>query len=147
MTVGIVPVVLFGCVHSAKELTLDEAFLDAKINLSEKPAVVSQSQGFQTQTPKRYAEILKLERIDERFDGVYGKKNNSWYFLGDKNIVENNDRMYWNIVRVLSEKFGCFSNQKKDDGNKLKFRCRDGKKIIVRRQLDDKHAFFIAKKL
>ena len=139
---------LLGCANRKKEPSLDQSFYVTNQRLnsvggnknSDKPVKSVHS-------PSQYAEILGLEKIDERHDGVYGKKNNTWYFVCDKKLVNNHDRMYWNIVRVLSEKFGCLLTQKQDEGSRVKFNCRDGRKILVRRQLDERHAFFIAKKL
>lgn len=74
--------------------------------------------------------------------GVYGKLGSSTVYFAPSERVGSSDRLYWTMVRVLSEKYGCFIVEKKRQDERFHFRCRDGRKVVMHRKIDKKIAHF-----
>ena len=63
--------------------------------------------------------------------GLYGKIGRATIFVAPKIKIPDNHRVYWMMVRVLSEKYGCFMRGKTVVENQTTFRCRDGRKVAM----------------
>ncbi len=63
------------------------------------------------------------------YGGVYGKRGNMVIYAINKRNLQHRYHFYWKMVRVLSEKYGCFMKSKMVQGNRTDFKCRDGRKV------------------
>lgn len=71
-------------------------------------------------------------RVPQSFDqGVYGKLGSSSVYLVPRNRIPFRSRLYWTMVKVLSEKYGCFIVSKRRQGDRFDFRCRDGRGVVM----------------
>ena len=66
-------------------------------------------------------------------EGVYGKYDGLVTFMSTLDRVPDYQRLYWVMVRVLSEKYGCFIKKKERDGDRYQFTCKDRRKIVMKR--------------
>jgi hypothetical protein len=74
--------------------------------------------------------------------GVYGKIGANPVFVARKSRIPDFDRLYWVMVRVLSEKYGCFIKGKSAATTTVKFHCRDRRTVIMERSIDSEFAKF-----
>ena len=74
--------------------------------------------------------------------GVYGKVGTDTYFATTTDRIPNFDRLYWAMVKVLSEKYGCFMKNKSTSGNSIRFGCRDGRHVVMWRARNDRYMQF-----
>ena len=79
--------------------------------------------------------VGKLEVLDL---GVYGKIGPNSIFVAERSAIPNYDRLYWVMVRILSEKYGCFIRRKVDRGNFVSFQCRDQRTVTMARKISDR---------
>jgi hypothetical protein len=86
--------------------------------------------------------VSKVEAVDAGFAGKMGP---SIVFAAEKRLIPNYDRLYWVMIRVLSEKYGCFIRKKIDRGELVAFKCRDQRIVTFRRRLTEQHAVFKAR--
>jgi len=66
-------------------------------------------------------------------DGVYGKVNGAVFYSTTTDRIQDWDHLYWVMVRVLSEKYGCFMRQKFKKEHLTAFGCRDGRTVVFHR--------------
>jgi hypothetical protein len=84
-----------------------------------------------------------LER-PQAFDlGVYGKVGKATVFVASRLAISDYDRLYWVMVRVLSEKYGCFIVRKVGRRNNIGFACRDGRTVLMQRDISGAYAKFV----
>ena len=81
--------------------------------------------------------VHELEVLDV---GFYGKLGASSIFVADRSDIPNYDRLYWAMVRILSEKYGCFIRQKVDRGRLVSFKCRNERTVTMARKISGKFA-------
>jgi hypothetical protein len=62
--------------------------------------------------------------------GILGLKGSSKYFVASTSTIPEYDRLYWVIVKVLSEKYSCFIKAKQDIGLLTRFTCRDRRQVL-----------------
>ncbi len=62
--------------------------------------------------------------------GVFGTVGNAKMFVGSSSSIGSYDRLYWVMVKVLSEKFGCFMVAKQNHPEKTWVKCRDKRQIV-----------------
>jgi hypothetical protein len=67
--------------------------------------------------------------------GVYGKIGKSTIYVAPARRVKSTSRLYWTMVKVLSEKYGCFIVDKKREGEHFQFQCRDGRHVKMKRKV------------
>jgi len=79
--------------------------------------------------------VGKLEVMDL---GVYGKIGPNSIFVAERAAIPNYDRLYWVMVRILSEKYGCFIRRKVDRGHSVSFQCRDQRTVKMARKISDR---------
>jgi hypothetical protein len=79
--------------------------------------------------------VGKLEVMDL---GVYGKIGPNSIFVAERTAIPNYDRLYWVMVRILSEKYGCFIRRKVDRGHSVSFQCRDQRTVTMARKISDR---------
>lgn len=63
-------------------------------------------------------------------NGVYGKIGSAVFYGTTLDRVPDWDRLYWVMVKVLSEKYGCFMRAKVTRGNINIFFCRDSRRVV-----------------
>ena len=90
----------------------------------------------------RLAVRRSLEKPTAFDQGVYGKLGTSTVYMAPANRVQSSDRLYWTMVRVLSEKYGCFIVEKNRNSDRFQFRCRDGRQVVMQRKMDSRFAHF-----
>ena len=90
----------------------------------------------------RFAVRRSLEKPVTFDQGVYGKLGTSTVYMAPLTRVGSSDRLYWTMVRVLSEKYGCFIVEKNRNAGKFQFRCRDGRQIVMQSNIDSRVAHF-----
>lgn len=81
--------------------------------------------GFQMENPALYE------------GGVYGKKGHVPVFAALLKDIPNYDRLYWVMVKVLSEKYGCFIKRKQSSHAQVIVECRDRRRVVFYRNRGD----------
>jgi hypothetical protein len=89
--------------------------------------------------------MLGVSRIEPVDAGFSGKLGQSIIFAAEKRLIPNYDRLYWVMIRVLSEKYGCFIRKKIDRGELVAFKCRDQRIVTFRRRMTGQYAVFKAR--
>jgi hypothetical protein len=77
--------------------------------------------------------------------GVYGKVGSATFFAAPIKKVPTYDRLYWSMMKVLSERYGCFIIRKETLGNKVRFRCRDKRTVVMWRGKQEQFLQFYAR--
>ncbi len=77
----------------------------------------------------RYAVTRLLEKPSLLDQGVFGVRGREKVFIASRSQVKDNERLYWAMVRVLSEKYSCFISGRKTFARSLHFYCRDGRTV------------------
>lgn len=63
--------------------------------------------------------------------GVFGMVGSAKMFIGTSDQIPDDTRLYWVLVKVLSEKYGCFMVHKQNlPGDMVKVKCRDRRQIV-----------------
>lgn len=75
--------------------------------------------------------------------GVYGKIGPSTVFVASRKQIPDYDRLYWVMIRVLSEKYGCFIRRKFPYENQIGFECRDRRTVVMQRAMSRDHVKFV----
>jgi hypothetical protein len=89
--------------------------------------------------------MLGVSRVEPVDVGFAGKMGHSVVFAAEKRLIPDYDRLYWVMIRVLSEKYGCFIRKKIDRGELVAFKCRDQRIVTFRRRLTERYAVFKAR--
>ncbi len=82
---------------------------------------------------QQWVDELKIENVKRYEGGAYGKIGSSTVFIAEKNTIPDFDRLYWVMVKVLSEKYGCFMKKKYSEEKTVVVHCRDRRRIVFRR--------------
>lgn len=85
---------------------------------------------------------LKIERPRSYENGVYGKVGNATVYIAPASRVPDDRRLYWIMVKVLSEKYGCFITEKKNHSALVAVSCRDQRRVTFRRSRGDGWVMF-----
>jgi hypothetical protein len=83
-----------------------------------------------------------LERPQKMDLGVYGKIGKHTVFVAPRRAIGDYDRLYWVMVRVLSEKYGCFIKSKVSTAKIVRFECRDRRTVVLDRDISGSFAKF-----
>ncbi len=86
--------------------------------------------------------MIGVSRVEPVDVGFAGKMGHSVVFAAEKRLIPDYDRLYWVMIRVLSEKYGCFIRKKVDRGELVAFKCRDQRIVTFRRRLTEQYAVF-----
>lgn len=84
-----------------------------------------------------------LEKPQALDVGVYGKVGKSTVFIAHRKNIPDYDRLYWVMIRVLSEKYGCFIKRKVPRDHQIGFECRDRRMIVMQRDISGDFAKFV----
>ncbi len=77
--------------------------------------------------------------------GAVGKADDALFFVADAAKVPSTERLYWTMVKALSERYGCFMRQKVRKADVFQFRCRDGRRVVFWRRYSRDSAEFYAR--
>jgi len=77
--------------------------------------------------------------------GILGVKGSSKYFIASVSTIPEYDRLYWVIVKVLSEKYSCFIRSKYDVGPLTRFVCRDNRQVLFWKKKNGRFIEFISR--
>ena len=83
-----------------------------------------------------------LERPQKMDLGVFGKIGKHTVFVAPRTVIADYDRLYWVMVRVLSEKYGCFIRSKVSTAKTVRFECRDQRTVVLDREISGDFAKF-----
>lgn len=89
------------------------------------PTLEQLASGFQMEKPQFYE------------GGVYGKKGHVPVFAARLKEIPDYDRLYWVMVKVLSEKYGCFIKRKASTHAQVLVECRDRRRVVFHRNRGD----------
>lgn len=92
----------------------------------------------QQQTPLYISQELTrigVGQIEALDSGLYGKLGSTSLFVADRASIATYDRLYWTMVRILSEKYACFIKGKVDRGQLVSFKCRDQRTVTMARKI------------
>lgn len=78
-------------------------------------------------------------------EGIYGKVGSARAFVAAKAKVPDWDRLYYVMIRVLSEKYGCFMTAKSRQNHRIHIRCRDKRHVVFNRSETDGTMQFYAR--
>ncbi len=62
--------------------------------------------------------------------GVFGTVGPAKMFVGPTSEIKDFSRLYWVMIKVLSEKYGCFMVTKTNGPEKTSVKCRDGRQVV-----------------
>ena len=62
--------------------------------------------------------------------GVFGLVGPAKMFVASTAFIKDFDRLYWVMVKVLSEKYGCFMVSRRTYATKTWVKCRDQRQIV-----------------
>ncbi len=82
---------------------------------------------------QRLADAYRIAKPSAYAGGVYGKVGEVVVFAAHQNQVPDFDRLYWVMVKVLSEKYGCFIIRKLSTTSKVSVQCRDLRWVVFLR--------------
>jgi len=74
-----------------------------------------------------YRPITEMKSFER---GFLGKIGDTTIFGASRDRIADADRLYWVMVKVLSENYGCFMRGTKRSGNVFYFKCRDTRHIV-----------------
>ncbi len=94
---------------------------------------------------REWIKSLPLKGTKSYEGGIYGKHGSKVVFVADKRVVPDYERLYWVMVKVLSEKYGCFIRGKVNVEDQVVIRCRDKRTIVFNRASGDRWIHFSAK--
>ncbi|MCX6124262.1 MAG: hypothetical protein NTV34_05865 [Proteobacteria bacterium] len=90
----------------------------------------------------RWVKDLKIERPRDYEGGVYGKVGSATVYIAPKSKIPDYDRLHWVMVKVLSEKYGCFILRKETFAHNVSVGCRDRRRIVFKRSRGDEWIMF-----
>ena len=77
--------------------------------------------------------------------GVFGYMGSAKAFVAYRKAIPDYNRLYWVMVKVLSEKYSCFISAKQNRGDETWIQCRDKRQIVFWRDLNSKYIQFQAR--
>jgi hypothetical protein len=96
----------------------------------------------------RLAQLVVSRSIDEPklYElGVLGKVGHARMFVAERSKIADFGRLYWVMVKVLSEKYGCFMKRRINEVHKVTIQCRDHRNIVLWRSMGDDWIQFYAR--
>jgi hypothetical protein len=77
--------------------------------------------------------------------GVYGYVGSAKAFVARRRTIPDYNRLYWVMVKVLSEKYSCFMTAKQNRGDETWVQCRDGRQVVFWRDQSSRWIQFQAR--
>ena len=88
---------------------------------------------------------LPLSQAEPYEGGMLGYSGGARTFVASRQVIKNDHRLYWVMVKVLSERYGCFISAKQKRGEETWIQCRDGRQVLFWQDLDRKWIQFQAR--
>ena len=108
--------------------------------------VMSKKQAMDDHVGKsRQALLGDIENAAPYAGGILGIKGSSKYFIASVSSIPEYDRLYWVIVKVLSEKYSCFISAKQYIGLMTRFTCRDKRQVLFWKKRNDRFIEFTSR--
>jgi hypothetical protein len=110
----------------------EEVFIGAEIMPSDAALLPTSVQ--ERPSLAHLALLARVERPEIFEGGIYGKRGSATVWVATPETVADFDRLWWIMVKVLSEKYGCFIVQHKTfSPSKVKVTCRDRRTVVFQR--------------
>lgn len=93
----------------------------------------------------RAAALGAMENAAPYAGGLLGTKGDAKYFVATTSIIPGYNRLYWVIVKLLSERYSCFMRAKLDVGNMTRFTCKDGRQVVFWKRQQGNHIEFLSR--
>ncbi len=90
------------------------------------------------------AQKNQIRNITISKEGIFGKHRSSVVFFGHIEKVPTQARLYWVMVKALSEKYGCFMVRKLTARSQTSFTCKDGRMVVFKYGRTEKMYHFFA---
>jgi hypothetical protein len=103
-----------------------------------------ESQVFGSRLEEAVSLDLNLNNLKLRpfYKGYYGKVGTSTLFIATRKAVPDGARLYWAIVQVLSQKYGCMMYKKINKFPYTSFLCRDGRIVVFHSRYSGEYVVF-----
>lgn len=112
---------------------VDAPIPNGSLNLAEPAGSRNMNSNAKNQSLERLVAGFRIERAHAYEGGVYGKVGHVTVFAAPISQIPDYDRLYWVMVKVLSEKYGCFIKRKQSSATQVTVDCRDTRKVVFRR--------------
>lgn len=92
--------------------------------------------------------LIALNSIEDPYPyagGLLGAKGDSKYFIASLTAIPQYDRLYWVMVKVLSEKYSCFIKSKQEIGSMTRITCRDKRQVLFWKKQSGQYIEFLAR--
>ena len=100
---------------------------------------------FSLKQMQEFAEKMGITNTVEFGSGIVGTKNAMYVYIADKRKVPDFQRLNWELVKILSERFSCLAVAKQDRGEVSTYTCRSGATIDIKRSQSQQFVYFVAK--
>jgi hypothetical protein len=108
--------------------------------------LMSKKQAMDAQVERSRAALLgDIQNAAPYAGGILGMKGSSKYFIATVSTIPEYDRLYWVIVKVLSEKYSCFIRAKQDIGLMTRFTCRDKRQVLFWKKKNNRFIEFTSR--
>jgi hypothetical protein len=119
---------------------------DPALSATETGPVMSKKQAMDAQVERSRAALLgDMQNAAPYAGGILGMKGSSKYFIAATSTIPEYDRLYWVIVKVLSEKYSCFIRAKQDIGLMTRFTCRDKRQVLFWKKKNNRFIEFTSR--
>jgi hypothetical protein len=79
----------------------------------------------------RLAAMREMDQVQSYEKGIWGKRSGAGHFAAASHSYRDSSRLYWVMVKALSEKYGCFMRERRMVSNINYFRCRDRRQVVI----------------
>ena len=71
-----------------------------------------------------------VQDISDYNGGIWAKYRQATFFISPLELIPDWTHQYWTIVKILSEKYGCFMTSKLHIVERVSFRCHDKRAVV-----------------
>ena len=93
----------------------------------------------------RQIALNSIENPSPYAGGLLGAKGDSKYFIASLSAIPEYNRLYWVMVKVLSEKYSCFIKSKQEIGSMTRITCRDKRQVLFWKKQSGQYIEFLAR--
>jgi hypothetical protein len=93
----------------------------------------------------RLAAFRDMDHVQAYEKGIWGKSSGAGHFAASSVAYRDPRRLYWVMVKALSEKYGCFMRERRMISNINYFRCRDRRQVVIWKNTGPGWVEFIAR--
>ena len=119
---------------------------DPASSAAETAPVMSKKDAMDAHVERSRAALLgDIQNAAPYAGGILGMRGSSKYFIATTTTIPEYDRLYWVIVKVLSEKYSCFIRAKQDIGLMTRFTCRDKRQVLFWKKKNNRFIEFTSR--